>query len=116
VTYLVEKLRKMSAPAPPATRTAPAGQHGGGVRDAEREHQPGQLRQGRPPALERTDGAGRPLRRGAVPEGRLIDARGANHNDVYLAIARAFGLTLKTVGEPAWCKGPLPGLMASHGA
>ena len=27
------------------------------------------------------------------PPGRLLDARGANHNDVYLAIARAFGLT-----------------------
>jgi len=49
---------------------------------------------------------------GALAPGRLIDCAGANHNDVYLALARGFGLDLKAVGEPTWCKGPLPGLQA----
>jgi hypothetical protein len=49
---------------------------------------------------------------GALAPQGLLDAKGANHNDVYLAIARAFGLTPKTIGEPAWCKAPLPGLLA----
>jgi hypothetical protein len=49
-----------------------------------------------------------------VPGGRVLDCHGANHNDAYLAIARAFGLSASaapTVGEPTWCKGPLPGLL-----
>jgi hypothetical protein len=47
---------------------------------------------------------------GAFHTGRVLDCEGANHNDVYLSIARAFGLAVKTVGEPSWCRGPLPGL------
>ncbi len=49
---------------------------------------------------------------GALRPGSLIDCAGANHNDVYLALSRAFGLTVPTVGEPTWCKAPLPGLVA----
>jgi hypothetical protein len=33
-----------------------------------------------------------------------------NHNDVYIRIAQVFGLNVTTVGNPAWCMGPLPGL------
>jgi hypothetical protein len=50
---------------------------------------------------------------GALSPGRLLDCAGANHNDVYLALARAFGLQPEAVGDPAWCKGPLPGLLAA---
>ena len=50
---------------------------------------------------------------GALRPGRLIDCAGANHNDVYLALSRAFGLQLDTVGDPTWCKSPLPGLLAA---
>lgn len=38
--------------------------------------------------------------------GRLIDIGGRNHNDVYLSVARAIGMTADTVGRPSWCKGP----------
>jgi hypothetical protein len=48
---------------------------------------------------------------GALRTGRLVDCHDANHNDVYLAIARAFGLDLPAVGDPTWCKGPLPDLL-----
>jgi hypothetical protein len=47
---------------------------------------------------------------GALRPGRLVDCQGANHNDLYLALAHGFGLPLKTVGEPEWCTGPLAGL------
>ena len=49
---------------------------------------------------------------GALATGQLLDCKGANHNDVYLAIARAFGLSPSTIGDPTWCKSPLPGLLA----
>jgi len=49
---------------------------------------------------------------GALPPRGLIDCAGANHNDVYLAIAQAFGVPAKVVGDPTWCRGPLPGLLA----
>jgi hypothetical protein len=113
VTYLVEKLRKMSAPGAAGAEDGTLldstvvvfGTQNGNtnqVNFAKEDHP----RWNAPMVLAgRCGGA-------LAPEGRLLDARGANHNDVYLAIARAFGLTLKTVGEPAWCKGPLPGLLA----
>jgi hypothetical protein len=44
--------------------------------------------------------------------GRVVDCNNRNHNDVYLAIARGFGMTASTIGDPSWCMGPLPGLMA----
>lgn len=44
---------------------------------------------------------------GAWRTGRLLDAGGRNHNDVYASIARALGMDVTTVGRPEWCKGPL---------
>jgi hypothetical protein len=41
--------------------------------------------------------------------GKLIDCNNRAHNDVYLTIAQAFGMKVTTVGNPAWCKGPMPG-------
>jgi hypothetical protein len=46
------------------------------------------------------------------PGGRLVDAGNRNHNDAYLAIARGFGMMNEKIGDPSWCQGPLPGLMA----
>jgi hypothetical protein len=48
---------------------------------------------------------------GAFKPGRVMDCNGVNHNDLYLAIAAAYGLDLKTVGDPTWCKGPLAGVV-----
>ncbi len=48
---------------------------------------------------------------GALRTGRLVDCQDANHNDVYLALARAFGLDVPTVGDPAWCSAPLAELL-----
>ncbi|HXU80672.1 MAG TPA: DUF1552 domain-containing protein [Polyangia bacterium] len=48
---------------------------------------------------------------GAFRPGRTIDCNGANHNDLYIAIANAFGVDLKTVGDPTWCRGPLAGVV-----
>jgi hypothetical protein len=47
---------------------------------------------------------------GVFKTGRLHDCAGANHNDLYISIARALGLAVTTVGEPEWCTGPLPAL------
>jgi hypothetical protein len=47
---------------------------------------------------------------GAWKTGRVVDCGGVNHNDLYLSIARAFGLTVETVGDPTWCQGPLAAL------
>ncbi|WP_437604856.1 DUF1552 domain-containing protein [Sorangium sp. So ce834] len=44
---------------------------------------------------------------GAWKTGRLLDAGGRNHNDVYLSIARAIGMNVTSVGRAAWCRGPL---------
>ncbi len=46
------------------------------------------------------------------PGGRIIDCTGRNHNDVYIAIARGFGMNVDTIGHAPWCMGPLPGLLA----
>jgi hypothetical protein len=45
------------------------------------------------------------------PGGRIVDASNRNHNDVYIAIARGFGMTVDKIGDPSWCQGPLPGLL-----
>jgi hypothetical protein len=45
------------------------------------------------------------------PGGRLLDCGNRNHNDVYLAIAKGFGMTVDKIGDPSWCMGPLPGLL-----
>lgn len=44
---------------------------------------------------------------GAWKTGRLIDAGGRTHVDVYLSIAKAVGMNVNSVGRAAWCKGPL---------
>ncbi|WP_437552076.1 DUF1552 domain-containing protein [Sorangium sp. So ce367] len=44
---------------------------------------------------------------GAWTTGRLLDARGRNHNDVYVSIARAIGMNVTSVGRADWCRGPL---------
>jgi hypothetical protein len=44
---------------------------------------------------------------GAWRTGRLLDAGGRNHNDVYASIARAIGMDVTSVGRAEWCKGPL---------
>ena len=44
---------------------------------------------------------------GAWKTGRVIDCNGRAHNDVYLSIAQAFGMKVTTVGNAAWCKGPM---------
>jgi hypothetical protein len=44
---------------------------------------------------------------GAWKPGKVIDCNGRTHNDVYLSIAQAFGMKVTTVGNAAWCKGPL---------
>jgi hypothetical protein len=41
--------------------------------------------------------------------GKMIDCNNRAHNDVYLTIAQAFGMKVTTVGDPNWCKGPMPG-------
>jgi hypothetical protein len=46
-----------------------------------------------------------------APGGRVIDCNGRNHNDVYLAIAHGFGMTVDKIGDPSWCMGPMPGLL-----
>lgn len=48
---------------------------------------------------------------GAFKLGRIMDCGDLNHNDLYIAIARAFGQNLETVGDPTWCKGPLAGVV-----
>ncbi|WP_433933875.1 DUF1552 domain-containing protein [Sorangium cellulosum] len=44
---------------------------------------------------------------GAWTTGRLLDAGGRNHNDVYVSIARAIGMDVTSVGRAGWCRGPL---------
>ncbi|WP_441287680.1 DUF1552 domain-containing protein [Sorangium sp. KYC3313] len=44
---------------------------------------------------------------GAWTTGRLLDAGGRNHNDVYVSIARAIGMNVTSVGRADWCRGPL---------
>jgi hypothetical protein len=46
---------------------------------------------------------------GGLKPGTLINGGNRNHNDVFSKIAEVFGLPT-TVGNPAWCQGPLPGL------
>jgi hypothetical protein len=45
--------------------------------------------------------------------GRVIDCNDRNHNDVYLTIAQAFGMKVTTIGDPKWCKGPMPGFASA---
>jgi hypothetical protein len=43
--------------------------------------------------------------------GKVVDCNDLAHNDLYVHIANAFGLKTNTIGNPAWCKGPLPGVV-----
>jgi hypothetical protein len=110
VTYLVEKLRKLESAGGAQERTlldetvVVFGTQNGNtnqVNFAKEDHP----RWNAPMVLAGRCG-------GALAPRGIVDCKGANHNDVYLAIGRAFGLNVKTVGEPAWCKAPLPGLLA----
>jgi hypothetical protein len=49
---------------------------------------------------------------GALKTGRMMDCGGVNHPDLYVSIARQFGLPIEKFGDPAlgWCSGPLPGV------
>jgi len=50
---------------------------------------------------------------GIFKTGRFVkQAANVAHNDVLLAILHAFGIEKTTFGNPAYCKGPLPGLTA----
>jgi hypothetical protein len=49
---------------------------------------------------------------GAMKLGRVLDCNDASHPDLYVAIARAFGLNITSFGDPTWNKGPLPGVLA----
>jgi hypothetical protein len=44
---------------------------------------------------------------GAWKTGQLVDAQMRTHNDLYLSIAKAFGMNVQTVGMASWCKGPI---------
>ena len=44
---------------------------------------------------------------GAWTTGRVVDCGGRNQNDLYLSITKAFGMATPTIGNPAWCKGPM---------
>jgi len=43
--------------------------------------------------------------------GKLVDCNEAFHNDMFVHIAKAFGMNVNTIGKPEWCKGPLPGVV-----
>jgi hypothetical protein len=45
---------------------------------------------------------------GSFRTGRFLDMPGRNHNDLLLAIAKAFGVPGETFGTPSYCRGPLP--------
>lgn len=47
---------------------------------------------------------------GALNTGRLLKYTDASHNDLYVSILNLMGLEATTFGDPAYCKGPLPGL------
>jgi uncharacterized protein DUF1552 len=43
--------------------------------------------------------------------GKVVDCNEAYHNDMYLHMARAFGMQVNTIGKAEWCKGLLPGVV-----
>lgn len=47
---------------------------------------------------------------GYFKSGRIIDCGGRSINDFHTSLCNAMGLPDKTFGNPAYCKGPLPGL------
>jgi hypothetical protein len=49
---------------------------------------------------------------GYFRSGRVLNCGGRSLNDLHTSLGNAFGLTDKTFGNPAYCKGPLPDLIA----
>jgi hypothetical protein len=47
---------------------------------------------------------------GAIKGGRLFNAGGRSHNDLYVSVQNAMGVNDAVFGDPAFCKGPIPGL------
>jgi hypothetical protein len=48
---------------------------------------------------------------GALRTGRHLKFQGAWHNDLLIAMSHAMGVPVATFGNPAYCKGPLPGVL-----
>jgi len=48
---------------------------------------------------------------GALKMGRWLQFAGAYHNDLLIALSHAMGVPVATFGNPAYCNGPLPGLL-----
>ncbi len=48
---------------------------------------------------------------GALRTGRHLKYQGAWHNDLLIAMSHAMGVPVATFGNPAYCKGPLPGVL-----
>ena len=48
---------------------------------------------------------------GAVQTGRYLQRKGESHNDLMLSILHAMGIEDQTFGNPAYCKGPLAGVL-----
>ncbi|WP_438010254.1 DUF1552 domain-containing protein [Sorangium sp. So ce321] len=49
---------------------------------------------------------------GALRTGRFLSYAGDPHNDLLVALCNAMGVDVSTFGNPAYCTGPLPGLLA----
>ena len=47
----------------------------------------------------------------ALRTGRFLTYPGASHNDLLVSICQAMGVGVSTFGDPAFCRGPLPGLI-----
>jgi hypothetical protein len=43
--------------------------------------------------------------------GKVVDCADRSHNDLYVHMAKAFGLKVDTIGTAAWNQGPLPGVV-----
>ncbi len=54
-------------------------------------------------------------RAGGLRTGRYLQYTGASHNDLLVSILHAMGIRENTFGDPAYCKGPLPGLLSPIG-
>lgn len=48
---------------------------------------------------------------GAIKTGRYMSGLARNHNDLFVSLANAMGLSDTVFGDPAFCKGPVPGLV-----
>ncbi|WP_437626360.1 DUF1552 domain-containing protein [Sorangium sp. So ce1151] len=49
---------------------------------------------------------------GALRTGRFLSYAGDPHNNLLVALCNAMGVEVSTFGNPAYCTGPLPGLLA----